>query len=180
MRPTITSAPDIASLGDTIFVATPDAASIAKALWIVPSAVTHAQNWTQRANTLEFDVAEGGLNIALPADENEAPVGYYMLFLVNADGTPSMAEWIRATPNTALDGDFNRDGVVDAADYTVWRNGLGTKYEPEDYDLWKSNYGTPNGSGSIADAAGVPEPTVAALIMIALLATCGIRRERRR
>ena len=54
VRPTVTAAPGVAELGDTIFVQTPDAASISKALWIVPGAVTHAENWSQRANTLEF------------------------------------------------------------------------------------------------------------------------------
>ncbi|MGD9637053.1 MAG: galactose oxidase-like domain-containing protein, partial [Pirellulales bacterium] len=77
-RPTVTAAPDVAELGDTIFVETPDAASIAKALWVVPGAVTHAQNWTQRANTLDFSISDGGVNIQLPANQNEAPVGYYM------------------------------------------------------------------------------------------------------
>src|SRR5262245_59732734 len=53
-RPTISSAPGLAELGDTIFVETPDAENIAKALWIVPGSVTHAQNWTQRANIFEL------------------------------------------------------------------------------------------------------------------------------
>ncbi len=39
-----------------------------------------------------------------------------------------------------LEGDFNGDGAVDAADYTVWRDGLGTKYNQDDYDVWKANY----------------------------------------
>jgi galactose oxidase len=157
VRPTVTAAPDVAELGDTIFVETPDAESIAKALWVVPGAVTHAQNWTQRANTLDFTTTEAGLNIALPADQNEAPVGYYMLFLVNDQGTPSIAKWIRATPNILLDGDFNGDDIVDAADYTVWRDSSGTS---EQYQLWKSNFGATAGAGaaSIDYGSSVPEP----------------------
>lgn len=42
-------------------------------------------------------------------------------------------------------GDFSGNGVVDAADYTVWRNGLGTTYGQADYDVWADNYGA-NGS----------------------------------
>ena len=148
MRPTVTAAPDVAELGDTIFVETPDAASITKALWVVPGAVTHAQNWTQRANTLDFTAVDGGINIQLPASENEAPVGYYMLFLVNDQGVPSVAEWVRATSNILLPGDFNGDDVVSAADYTAWRNGLGSKYTETDYGVWKASFGQSNGAGA--------------------------------
>jgi lipopolysaccharide export system protein LptA len=45
-------------------------------------------------------------------------------------------------------GDFNVDGVVDAADYTVWRDNLGTKYTAADYDVWKANFGTVASSGT--------------------------------
>ncbi len=173
VRPTITAAPDVAELGDTIFVATPDAASIAKALWIVPGAVTHAQNWTQRANTLDFIATEGGLNITLPASANEAPIGYYMLFLVNDQGVPSMAEWVRATPNIILPGDFNLDDVVDAADYTVWRDGLGTTFTQSDYDLWVGNFGA--SANTVAAAGSVPESRAGELAALALVAA-GISR----
>jgi hypothetical protein len=36
---------------------------------------------------------------------------------------------------TILTGDFNNNGIVDAADYVVWRNGLGTTYTPQDYNV---------------------------------------------
>lgn len=178
VRPTVTTAPDVAELGDTIFVETPDAASITKALWVVPSAVTHAQNWTQRANTLDFTAVDGGVNIELPANQNEAPVGYYMLFLVNDQGTPSVAEWIRATPNIVLAGDFNDDHVVDAADYTVWRDGMGTTYTPEQYDEWKTNFGAVAGAGAAAGGVAVPEPSTLLSLGLAAIAACGFRRAR--
>jgi hypothetical protein len=53
---------------------------------------------------------------------------------------------------TAVPGDFNSDGTVDAADYVVWRIGLGTTYTQSDYDLWRVNFGQTSGSG----AAGLP------------------------
>ena len=37
-----------------------------------------------------------------------------------------------------LPGDFNGDGAVDAADYVVWRMGLGTTYSQADYDVWRA------------------------------------------
>jgi hypothetical protein len=67
-----------------------------------------------------------------------------------------------------LTGDYNLNGVVDAADYIVWRKGLGMAYAPADYDIWRAHYGQTPGSGSgvLADAA-VPEPSTTALLIIA-------------
>ena len=41
----------------------------------------------------------------------------------------------------ALAGDYNEDGIVDAADYVVWRKGLGTIYIQAQYDVWRANFG---------------------------------------
>lgn len=59
-----------------------------------------------------------------------------------------------------LPGDFNHDDKVDAADYTVWRDGFGTTYTPDDYGVWKTHFGESAGSGagSIGVASAVPEP----------------------
>lgn len=73
--------------------------------------------------------------------------------------------------STTLDGDFNDDGRVDAADYTVWRNGLDIVYTQDDYGLWKSNFGASNG-GSAAQLAGgsqVPEPHSIMLVAISMI-----------
>lgn len=56
-------------------------------------------------------------------------------------------------------GDFNGDGIVDAADYSVWRNGLGTTYTEDHYELWKRDFGlTVGGAGA---GIPVPEPALA-------------------
>lgn len=87
--------------------------------------------------------------------------------------------------SVSIAGDFNRDGSVDAADYTVWRDSLGqtgadlaadgsgpTAGVPDgvvdefDYEIWKSNFGS-HAAGSGA-SVGVPEPTTSALILLAL------------
>jgi hypothetical protein len=68
-------------------------------------------------------------------------------------------------------GDFNRNGVVDAADYIVWRKGLGTTYSQTDYDMWRANFGAAAiGSGATAGLsssvnAAVPEPASIALLL---------------
>lgn len=73
-----------------------------------------------------------------------------------------------------LQGDFNSDGSVDAADYTVWRDGLGTTYTQADYQIWVNNYG----NSTPATATGVPEP-VAMLLVIMASGIMGCRCERR-
>lgn len=69
-------------------------------------------------------------------------------------------------------GDYNDDGVVDAADYTVWRDGLGSDYEMNDYADWKNNFGENSASGNAA-AAAVPEPASWALLTCIL--ACSLR-----
>jgi hypothetical protein len=49
-----------------------------------------------------------------------------------------------------VDGDFNGNGVVDAADYVVWRDNMGGSRTQTDYSVWKSNFG----SGQTASLPG--------------------------
>lgn len=67
-------------------------------------------------------------------------------------------------------GDFNADGLVNAADYTVWRDGAGSA---ADLQLWKDNYGA---DYNAAAATAAPEPGALAL----LAAVAGLAARRRR
>jgi hypothetical protein len=96
--------------------------------------------------------------------------------------------------DTALAGDFNDDGVVNLADYTVWRDNLGADestifptgtgdasgvVDAGDYALWKSNFGLSNGSGSLAaGAAAVPEPSTLVLFGLLGIAAVAVRKVR--
>lgn len=73
-----------------------------------------------------------------------------------------------------LAGDFNSDGTVDAADFVVWRKGLGTTYAQGDYDVWRANFGRAAGSGQSiqGDLATVPEPGLA--VLVAFLSTIAV------
>lgn len=76
---------------------------------------------------------------------------------------------------SGLSGDYNNNGLVDAADYTVWRDSLqaGTPLfndvtpsatEATDYAWWKRFYGRTNGSSG--SAASVPEPMASAIVVV--------------
>jgi len=94
-RPTITSAPATATYGGTIPVQTPDAAGIAKVSLIKLASVTHGFNHDQRILDLPFTAAGGTLNVQAPANANLAPPGHYMLFILDANGVPSVAAILR-------------------------------------------------------------------------------------
>ncbi len=70
---------------------------------------------------------------------------------------------------TTLAGDFNQDGTVDAADYSVWRDGLGSLFDGDDFLDWKNHFGQSLGSGSASRGSGhfeaVPEPAAAVLLL---------------
>ena len=76
-----------------------------------------------------------------------------------------------------LPGDYTGDGVVDAADYVVWRKGLGTTYTQDDYDAWRAHFGqSAPGSGTDARASSaVPEQATAAIGICGLIFAAAIR-----
>ena len=67
-----------------------------------------------------------------------------------------------------LPGDYNGDGVVDAADYTVWRDGDSPDSSQAGYDLWSDNYGASLNPSGITSTT-VPEPSAAFLLAMGLL-----------
>ena len=94
------------------------------------------------------------------------------------------------TGPTKNPGDFNDDGMVDIADYAVWRNnlggsaagiswnGMGGFVTIADYQLWKDNFGTVYGAGSLG-ATAVPEPA-SVLLLVSAAGLCLVGRSRRR
>jgi hypothetical protein len=73
-------------------------------------------------------------------------------------------------------GDFNGDGSVDAADYSVWRDGLGTTYTKDHYDLWKRDFGLTFGGAGGGTAA--PEPTLGTMLAAITLLQLPLSRRR--
>jgi hypothetical protein len=99
------------------------------------------------------------------------------ILLTDVQGSSSSLT-VLINPHAALAGDFNGDGVVDSADYAVWRKGFGTIYTQTDYDVWRAQVGRTPASGAgtgLVQETTVPEPAPICLILIAasfLMALC--------
>jgi hypothetical protein len=95
-RPVIGSTPARVGYGAGTFqVKTPDAATIGSVVLVRPASVTHAFNMEQRVVGLSFTSSSGALTVNLPPNSNVAPPGYYMLFLLNNAGVPSVASFLQ-------------------------------------------------------------------------------------
>lgn len=70
-------------------------APIVKAALIRPEAVTHSSDPNQRYVDLPMTVNGNTIGLNMTSNPNIAPPGWYMLFVVNAAGVPSVAQWVR-------------------------------------------------------------------------------------
>jgi hypothetical protein len=62
---------------------------------MAPGVTTHGTEMQARQVDLAVQHADGsGLDLVAPPSANVAPPGYYMLFLLNAKGVPSVARWV--------------------------------------------------------------------------------------
>jgi T5SS/PEP-CTERM-associated repeat protein len=132
--------------------------------------------------------------------KNDSDVGIVRSLWLWASGAFSIDELRIGTSyadvvpvSIVLPGDYNQNGVVDAADYVVWRDNEGTSNDlPNDeiggmigqahYDQWRAHFGQTSGSGSAltpaeTTSANVPEPATWVLLV---LAAVGIFVKRRR
>src|SRR5207302_8954872 len=102
--PSISSAPVSAGYGQTVFIGTPNAASITKVTLLREASVTHTNSMSQSFQSLSFTTTSTGLNVTMPANANIAPPGYYMLFILNGSGVPSVASIIQVSGTAAAVG----------------------------------------------------------------------------
>ncbi|QDT68868.1 hypothetical protein MalM25_17930 [Planctomycetes bacterium MalM25] len=137
--------------------------------------------------TIEIPISEfsaGGQSLA----DNPLQDGTFfrIALATNSDSANTfyMDNFRLLTELSGVDGDYNNDGVVDAADYTVWRDNVG---EPEgtlpndneggvigvaQYNAWTTNYGATNAAPA---AAAVPEPATL-VTLLGGFAIIGLRR----
>jgi autotransporter-associated beta strand protein len=143
-------------------------------------------------NAFQVITAVGGVNGNF--NETLLPALSGGLFWNVLYGAQSVILAVAPTNSLAtIPGDFNLNGTVDAADYTVWRNYLGTSFADADanfdgqvtaadFGIWKSNFGISLVSGGFAAIAieSVPEPTTATLLSLGLVGGLGLTRSRSR
>jgi len=96
-RPTLTNIPTTINYGPAAFeVTTAAPAAIQEAVLMRPGAATHAFDMEQRLVEIEIAAVLGGkLRLIGPPNANIAPPGYYMLFLIDSAGVPSVATFVR-------------------------------------------------------------------------------------
>jgi hypothetical protein len=79
---------------------------------------------------------------------------------------------------TVIAGDFNDNGAVDAADYVVWREGLGATYTQNDYDVWRRNFGKTVSAGAASYAQFLITEPASGLLFAATTAVAWMQRRR--
>lgn len=95
-RPAIAAAPRAIRWGSPFPVGTGD--QVSRAVLVAPGATTHANDMNQRHVELAFSAVGGGIQAVAPPNANVAPPGPYMLFLLNAQGVPSVARFVQVGP----------------------------------------------------------------------------------
>ncbi|HXU37452.1 MAG TPA: LodA/GoxA family CTQ-dependent oxidase [Blastocatellia bacterium] len=102
-RPFIENAPTEVRYGRTIEIHTPQADQIKWVQLIRPMATTHSCDTEQRLVDLKFKVTGFcKLKAVLPREANLAPPGWYMLFIVDHQGVPSVASWVHLEMDAQL------------------------------------------------------------------------------
>lgn len=92
-RPVITGAPSTATWAATINIATPS--TVSRVVLVRPGSVTHTNDMNQRHIELDFTTTGDGVTAGTPVSANVAPPGWYMLFLLDPVGVPSIAHWVQ-------------------------------------------------------------------------------------
>jgi hypothetical protein len=116
-RPVISSVPSTATYGQDFDISSTQAGSIAKVGLVRLGAATHSQDQGQRYVPLSFNASSSTITATAPANSNLAPAGYYMLFITDNAGVPSVAKMIKIQQKPAVKGvssDFNGDKLSDA------------------------------------------------------------------
>ena len=113
------------------------------------------------------------------------------------DDSSAVLVWDGSLSSLVVPGDYNSNGNVDAADYTIWRNTLGSQsdlrangnnlgasagiIDQADFIFWKSHYGeTVFSGGGAGSLALVPEPASLPLVLLIMVTPFGRNRPPRR
>lgn len=160
-RPQIASAPQQVSWGDGVATITLAAeTNVSRVTWVASGADTHSFDMNQRFIEPGFaQSAPDMLSVNVPTDPNQAPPGYYMVFVFDDAGVPSVAAMVRLldtqqadsadleeAPNLLANGSFELNAVPDGGQQQVrlsgWLNASGA------IDVWRGAQGLLAGDGT--------------------------------
>jgi len=102
VRPVIEQVPNalpaVVNPGSAFDMTSRDAAGIRRVTMIKSGAVTHSIDMDQRFIEPSFTVSGDQIRVELPKNKFETPPGFYMVFILDAAGTPSKSKMIRINP----------------------------------------------------------------------------------
>jgi hypothetical protein len=141
--------------------------------------------WQTRVVTFDPDLWTVDVGIGAPNPGVVATAAQMQTALSNLEGLYLLTEWRTGPDDTSVDnigvgfefgqqGDFDGDGVVDAADYVTWRKRLGSVFSQTDYAIWQNHFAESSGEGSGGESInglqpiGVPEPAAGVLLLLGL------------
>ena len=105
-RPTITDVQSTVVIGETFSVDFSGSGPVSRVTLVKTGSVTHSWNMDQRFIEATFTASGNRLMVQAPTHAADAPPGFYMLFVLNSSGVPSVARIIQipvaATPNPAV------------------------------------------------------------------------------
>ena len=150
-------------------------------LYLMPAGQTNVNQAVARSIATDTSVEHIFFEITTP--------GMYEIWIGQDSGGFSqqlyaLAWWMEAIVNPASTGDYSGNGTVGPEDYTIWKSNFGTAnaatdgngdgiVDAADYTVWRDNLGATVGSGSLAS---VPEPTGLMLMLVGVAASA--RRKR--
>ena len=130
--------------------------------------------------TIALNDGDYAFRVMLETEGDDIYVAYdeMDLYAWNPTSQAKLEHFRITAQSPGVPGDYNEDGTVNAADYNVWRDKLGSNIllpneDPsttpgivteEDYLFWKSHFGDTSGSES---STTVPEPATALLVLLA-------------
>ncbi|MCW5252666.1 MULTISPECIES: kelch motif-containing protein [unclassified Streptomyces] len=94
-RPDLAGGPQTVERGGTATFTSRAASTVKRMRLIRPSASTHVTDIDQRSIAVDFTAEGDRLTVTVPRGKNLVQSGWYMLFAVDGDGTPSKAQWVR-------------------------------------------------------------------------------------